>query len=305
MSSTPRSRFRHVAIVGKYDSPALGDTVLALAHHLASAGCEVAIERNTAEGLGLLLGQPKTAARPDFEVLSAAGIGAQCDAAVVVGGDGTMLGMARDLAAHEVPLIGVNQGRLGFITDIPVGAAAQALTLILNGEYEEEHRAVLQGSVERDGETIFEAIAVNDVVVSRGSATGMVELRIEVDGHFMANQRSDGLIVASPTGSTAYALSAGGPIVHPGIGGWVMAPIAPHTLTNRPIVVPQSSAISIEIRGGRDVSVNFDMQSLKSLVTGDRIHVRRYPKAVRFLHPKGWNFYATLRRKLHWNEGAV
>lgn len=303
------SPFKHVALVGKYDSPALGDTVLALAHHLANAGCEVALERNTAQGLGLLVNQAKGTGRAGLEsgfgVLDAQGIGEQCDAAVVVGGDGTMLGMARDLAAFDVPLIGVNQGRLGFITDIPVGAAAEALSLILAGEFEEEHRSVLQGEVERDGERIFEAIAVNDVVVSRGSATGMVELRVDIDGHFMASQRSDGLIVASPTGSTAYALSAGGPIVHPSIGGWVMAPIAPHTLSNRPIVVPQSSSISIEVRGGREVSVNFDMQSLKSLVTGDRILVRRYPKAVRFLHPKGWNFYATLRRKLHWNEGAV
>lgn len=296
--------FKHVALVGKYDSPALGDTVLALANQLASSGCEVVIEQNTAEGLGLLGGAATTSGRLGFEVLPVADIGTRCDVVVVVGGDGTMLGMARDLAPHDVPLIGVNQGRLGFITDVPVGSAGESLARMLAGEFEEERRAVLQGQVERDGETIFEAIAVNDVVISRGATAGMVELRIDIDGHFMASQRSDGLIVASPTGSTAYALSAGGPIVHPSIDGWVLAPIAPHTLSNRPIVVPQTSTISVEIRGGREVSVNFDMQSLKSLVIGDRIHVKRYPKPVRFLHPRGWNFYDTLRRKLHWNEGA-
>lgn len=296
--------FKHVALVGKYDSPALGDTVLALANQLASSGCEVVIEQNTAEGLGLLGGAATTSGRLGFDVLPVADIGTRCDVVVVVGGDGTMLGMARDLAPHDVPLIGVNQGRLGFITDVPVGSAGESLARMLAGEFEEERRAVLQGRVERDGETIFEAIAVNDVVISRGATAGMVELRIDIDGHFMASQRSDGLIVASPTGSTAYALSAGGPIVHPSIDGWVLAPIAPHTLSNRPIVVPQTSTISVEIRGGREVSVNFDMQSLKSLVIGDRIHVKRYPKPVRFLHPRGWNFYDTLRRKLHWNEGA-
>ena len=147
-------------------------------------------------------------------------------------------------------------------------------------------------------------MALNDVIVSRGATAGMVELRIEIDGEFVANLRADGLIVGSPTGSTAYALSAGGPIVHPRIAGWALVPIAPHDLANRPIVVPDDGEVAIEIVAGRDASVNFDMQSLTSLMHGDRITVRRSPHRVRFLHPRGWSYFATLRRKLHWAAGS-
>ena len=236
-------------------------------------------------------------------------IGRQCDVAVVVGGDGTMLAVARELAPYNVPLIGINQGRLGFITDIQHKEMATALPLILSGQYEEERRAMLQGAVHRpnrDGglEVIYEGHAINEVVVSRGATASMVELRAEIDGQFVANYRADGLIVASPTGSTAYSLSAGGPILHPGLGGWVMVPIASHTLSNRPVVVSDRDTITIEIVAGKDASMNFDMQSLASLLHGDRVTVRRSDHHIRFLHPKGWNYYATLRRKLRWNEGV-
>jgi NAD+ kinase len=164
---------------------------------------------------------------------------------------------------------------------------------------------MLEGHVERDGARIFDGFALNDVIVSRGATAGMVELKIEIDGDFVANLRADGLIVGSPTGSTAYALSAGGPILHPGIAGWVVVPIAPHDLSNRPIVVPDSGAVAIEIVAGRDASVNFDMQSLTSLAHGDRIHVRRSAHRARFLHPRGWSYFSTLRNKLHWASGAV
>ena len=224
---------------------------------------------------------------------------------VALGGDGTMLGIARQLARHGTPLVGINQGRLGFITDIAFGGYEAALAAILDGEYDEEQRAMLEGHVERDGAHIFEGFALNDVIVSRGATAGMVELRIEIDGDFVANLRADGLIVGSPTGSTAYALSAGGPILHPGIAAWVVVPIAPHDLSHRPIVVPDSGEVQVEIVAGRDASVNFDMQSLTSLVHGDRIHVRRSAHRARFLHPRGWSYYATLRRKLHWNAGVT
>ena len=145
---------------------------------------------------------------------------------------------------------------------------------------------------------------MNDVVVSRGSAASMVELRVDVGDDFVANMRADGLIMATPTGSTAYALSAGGPILHPGIGGWVMVPIASHTLSNRPIVLPDDVEVRIGIVAGRDVSANFDMHNLASLLHGDQVHVRRSRFRVRFLHPRGWSYYATLRRKLRWYEGT-
>jgi len=200
--------------------------------------------------------------------------------------------------------VGINQGRLGFITDIRVGQFAEALAPMIAGDYEEERRTMLEGDVWRDGSSIFDGYAMNDVVVSRGAATSMVELKVDIGAEFVANFRSDGLIIGSPTGSTAYSLSAGGPILHPGIAGWVLVPIAPHDLSNRPIVLPDTGEISIEIVAGRDASVSFDMQSLASLLHGDVIRVRRSANQVRFLHPRGWSYYATLRRKLHWNSGV-
>jgi NAD+ kinase len=237
--------------------------------------------------------------------MDVAQIGSHCDLALVVGGDGTMLGIGRQLAQYKVPLIGINQGRLGFMTDIPFDDYQNTLGPMLRGIYEEEARSLMQGRVERDGEVVFSALAMNDVVVNRGATSGMVELRVEVDGHFVANQRADGLIIATPTGSTAYALSAGGPVLHPAIDGWVMAPIAPHTLSNRPIVLSNASEIAIEIVSGRDASASFDMQSLASLLHGDRIVVKRSQHQVRFLHPKGWTYFDTLRQKMHWNEGVA
>ncbi|MFN3304852.1 MAG: NAD kinase [Roseateles sp.] len=283
-------RFRHVAVVGKHQAPGIRPVLEEIAQFLCSHGLDVSLEADTALNTGLT----------DYDALSPAQLGAACDLAVVIGGDGTMLGFAREMARHGVPLLGINQGRLGFITDIPIERWRESLAPVLAGDYEVEPRAMLEGAVLRDGESIFSGLALNDVVVSRGSTAGMVELRIEVDGQFVANMRADGLIVASPTGSTAYALSAGGPIMHPSIAGWLLAPIAPHTLSNRPIVLPDSGEVRMEIVAGRDASVNFDMQSLTSLLHGDTITVRRSRHQVRFLHPKGWSYYATLRRKLRW-----
>ena len=288
-------RFRHVAIVGKYQAVGSRDALDNLAHFLHDEGCEVALEQDTALNTGLT----------QYPALDAAGIGAQCDLALVVGGDGTMLGIGRQLARHGVPLVGINQGRLGFITDISFDDYAATLRPILHGEYDEDHRALIQASVWRDGHRVFEATAMNDVVVNRGGPASMIELRVEVDGRFVANQRADGLIIASPTGSTAYALSAGGPLLHPAISGWVIAPIAPHTLSNRPIVLPSTGQVAVEVVSGRDASANFDMQTFTSLLRGDRITVERSPHGLRLLHPRGWSYFDTLRKKLHWNEGGV
>jgi NAD+ kinase len=291
--------FRHAALVGKYQAPGSRAVLADVAEFLTGRGLEVSLEDSTA----------LAAEMPGYPSLDAAGIGAHCDVAVVIGGDGTMLATARLLAGHGLPLIGINQGRLGFITDIPLTGLHETLAPMIAGDYEEEHRTLLQGSVQRaqDGhfEPIHESFAVNDVVVSRGATAGMVELRVEVQQQFVTNFRADGLILASPTGSTAYALSAGGPILHPGIAGWVMVPIAPHTLSNRPIVLPDDGEVVIEIVAGRDASVNFDHQSLASLLHGDRVCVRRSEHRMRVLHPRGWSYYGTLRRKLHWNEGLL
>jgi len=288
------SRFRHAALVGKYQAQGIRGVLEEIAQFLVRQGLEVSLERETALNTGIA----------GYGGLTAEELGAHCDLAVVVGGDGTMLGIARQLARFGTPLVGINQGRLGFITDVNVGQFAEALAPMIAGDYEEEHRTMLEGGVWRDGEVIFEGFGMNDVVVSRGAAASMVELKVDIGAEFVANFRSDGLIIGSPTGSTAYALSAGGPILHPGIAGFVLVPIAPHDLSNRPIVLPDTGEIHIEIVAGRDASVSFDMQSLASLLHGDRVQVRRSPNQVRFLHPRGWSYYATLRRKLHWNSGV-
>ena len=288
-------RFRHAAIVGKYQARGIRPVLEELAHFLVGLGLEVSFERETALATGV----------NDFDALPVDQLGLRCDLAVVVGGDGTMIGIAREVARHQLPLVGINQGRLGFITDIPHDQVRDVLTRMIGGDYEEEHRSMLEGKVWRDGQPIFDGLSLNDVVVSRGATASMVELRVDIGDEFVANMRADGLIVATPTGSTAYALSAGGPILHPGIGGWVLVPIASHTLSNRPIVLPDTGEIRITIVAGRDASANFDMHSIASLLHGDQIRVRRSAHKVRFLHPRGWSYYATLRRKLRWYEGVV
>jgi NAD+ kinase len=288
------SRFRHAALIGKYQAEGIRDLLAEVAEFLVQQGLKVSLEKETALNTGLT----------HHGALTPAEMGEHCDIAVVVGGDGTMLAIARQLAQFDLPLIGINQGRLGFITDISLGEFEDTLPPMIAGDYTEERRMVLEGCVKRDGKVIFEGIAMNDVVVSRNATAGMVEMKVDISGQFVANLRADGLIVASPTGSTAYALSAGGPILHPGIAGWLLVPIAPHDLSNRPIVLPDTGEISIEVVSTREASVNFDMQSLARLMPGDRICVRRSAHQVRFLHPLGWSYYATLRRKLHWNAGV-
>ena len=286
--------FHTIALVVRPNTDGIADPVSNVVEFLHKGGYTVVLEQQTAGHVG-----PQPA---HVRVMSATEIGEHCDAAIVMGGDGTMLGVARQLAPFDVPLIGINQGRLGFMTDIPLEGMLDALARILSGSFKAERRTLLEGSVVRAGGTIHVGMAVNDVVVSRGTGAGMAELRVDVDGQFMYNQRSDGLIISTPTGSTAYALSAGGPLLHPSLGGIVLVPIAPHALSNRPIVLPESSEIVVEIVRGRDISVNFDMQTFASLQAQDQIVIRRSPHTISFLHPDGWSYYNTLREKLHWNE---
>ncbi len=281
-----------IALIGKYNALGMGESLNELANSLADAGHVVVFDTDSAQNLAL----------NNFPALSGADIGRSADVAIVLGGDGTMLGIARQLAPYDVPLIGINQGRLGFITDIPRDQMISVVAHILSGKHIAEERRMLEAIVVRDGEQIFSGVAFNDIVLSRGAGSGMIELRVEVDQHFMYNQRSDGLIVSTPTGSTAYALSAGGPLLHPSLGGIAMVPIAPHALSNRPIVLPDTSVISVEIVAGRDASVNFDMQSFANLNHKDKIIIKRSTHHITFWHPEDWNYYHTLREKLHWNE---
>jgi len=295
------SRFRHVALIGKYQASgaraqcgAQDNVMEGIGAFIESQGCKVFVEKSQSDSV-----EPGP-----YPALTVEEIGQQCDLGLVVGGDGTMLGIGRQLAPHDVPLIGINRGRLGFITDISLDNYQATLIPMLAGEYEEDLRTLMQAQVVRNGESVFDTLAMNDVVVNRGATSGMVELRVTVGRHFVANQRADGMIISTPTGSTAYALSAGGPLLHPSVRGWVLVPIAPHTLSNRPLLLPDADEVTMELVGGRDASANFDMQSLASLVIGDKVIVRRSDYRVRFLHPRGWSYFDTLRKKLHWNEGG-
>jgi NAD+ kinase len=295
LSPSPNSTkkaFSRIALVGKYQADGIEEHLKDLAKLLKGLGCEVFLEAATAKHVGL----------KDFPTETAENFAGAIDLVVVLGGDGTMLGIGRQLAGSDVPLVGINMGRLGYMTDIPIQSVQDILPKIIAGDYEADTRTLLEASVLRDGKEINRGLALNDVVVNRSGISGMVELAVHVNGSFMYNQRSDGLIVSTPTGSTAYALSAGGPILHPHVAGILLAPIAPHSLSNRPIVLPQNSVTVIEVVNGLEVIVNFDMQSQTNLHSGDKIEVRQSDKTIALLHPSNHSDYRTLREKLHWNE---
>lgn len=294
------TKFHRVALIGRHTEASDVESLKvtrAVMHDVAAlvqqVGCEAVIGKRTAAMLGV---------HGVWEEFDTEAIGRGCDLAIVIGGDGTMLDASQKLAPFGTPLIGINQGRLGFITDIALDEYAQALPPMLAGKYVEDRRSMLRGSVMRGDACLFESLALNDVVVNRGPAAHLVELRVEVDGRFVANSRGDGMIVATPTGSTAYALSAGGPLIHPQANVWVAVPIAPHSLSSRPFVLANPREAVIEIVAG-PASASFDMFSFTELHVGDRVTVRRAEHSVRFLHPKGWSFSDTLRKKLYWNAG--
>src|SRR5512137_2154863 len=283
--------FTHVAIFGKPRAEGIREPLLEIARLVASAGGLVMFDLATAESVGMK-------EHPGHTVHA---IGKQADVAIVLGGDGTMLGIARELAPFRVPLIGINHGRLGFMTDIALDQMAETLPAMLAGSYETDHRFVLDAEVRRGGKVVHHAVALNDVVISRGVAGGLVEYTARVDGVNMYNQRADGVIISTPTGSTAYALSADGPILYPSLAGLLLVPVAPQTLSNRPIVLADDVVVEIEITDVRDANAHFDMQTYSHLSPGDVVRVKRGADSVTLLHPVGYNFFATLRQKLHWS----
>ena len=286
--------FPIIALVGRYQDSGLHAPLRALADQLAQEGRQILVEANTARNTGVT----------EYTCATFAEIGERASLAIVMGGDGTMLGAARDLAPYDIPVVGINHGRLGFITDIPVEDASQAIAALLAGRYETDQRMLLTGSVWRGDAEMFSATALNDVVLSRSGRGGMIEVRVEIGSSYMYTLRADGLIVATPTGSTAYALSAAGPILHPTVDAILLVPVAPQTLSNRPVVIPADGVLNMTLtamgRVDAGASVHFDMQSWSDLQPGDRIVVKRAPHTIRFLHPSGYSFFSTLRRKLDW-----
>ncbi|HEX4843313.1 MAG TPA: NAD(+)/NADH kinase [Limnobacter sp.] len=249
--------------------------------------------------------RPSPPATEPFEFADMPTIKRRAKVAVIIGGDGTFLGIARELADTQIPLIGINQGRLGFLTDIRLDDINPTLIETIRGEHVLEKRHYLVGEVLRGGKPIGEHIALNDIVISRGIVGGMIELRVEVDGTFMYDLRADGLIVSTPTGSTAYALSADGPILHPSLAGIVIVPVAPHALTNRPIALPDHCTINITVTGGKQTGVHFDMQFNNRAKVGDQIRIKVSPNPIQLMHPARYDYFAMLRQKLHWSASLT
>lgn len=284
--------FKTAAIVGKSDAASLPDILDQISAVLRGRGVSIVMDPLTARA---------SRAKPDATVEMHA-LPSKADLAVVVGGDGTLISCARLMAEHGVPLVGVNLGRLGFLTDIPAEAAAAAIESVLEGDFTPEQRLLLSGSVRRGGKTLFSALAMNDVVVSRGAVGSMIEFAVTVDGEFIYTLRADGLIVATPTGSTAYALSAGGPILHPALSAIALVPISPHTLSNRPVAIRSTSKVEITLVRGSDARANFDVQAHVQLEPGDVVAVAAAPRPATLLHPKGYRYFSMLRQKLRWTE---
>ena len=230
---------------------------------------------------------------------------ADVDLLIVIGGDGTLLNAARAAADARIPVIGINLGRLGFLTDISPDLATESLARILDGEYVEDPRCLLMAQVGQDGATRTAQTAVNDVVLHKWNTARLIEFETYIDGHFVNAQRSDGLIVSTPTGSTAYALSGGGPLLHPALDALVLVPICPHTLSNRPLVVAGDSVVEIVVSGHTDpehLRVSCDGQETLTLRRGERVRIARHACGIRLIHPAGHDHYRLLRAKLGWSE---
>jgi NAD+ kinase len=265
--------FRKIALIGKLRSAETEASLNELRGFLQKRGCEVLPEGET-----------------------------RADLAIVIGGDGTMLSAARELVRHHVPLVGINQGRLGFMTDIGQSDMQAAIGAILDGKYSVEERTLLDAEILRQGKSVLRTIALNEAVIGKGSQGRLIEFELSVDGEFVYRLRADGIIVATPTGSTAYALSAQGPILHPAVPGFTLVPLNPHTLSARPVSVSDRGVIEIAMLHALDARAHFDGLALHDMVQGDRLVLKRSADTVRFVHPPGYRYFATLREKLGWSE---
>lgn len=239
-----------------------------------------------------------------FDVFEASELGEQCDLVIAIGGDGTMLMASHILSDIDVPLLGINLGHVGFLADIPADNIAQSMDEILKGHYVEDVRFLLRGQVFRDDECIHKGYALNDIIIQKWNVARLIELETYINGAFVHTHRSDGMIVSSPTGSTAYALSGGGPVVHPSLDALLLVPICPHSLANRPIVVDGNSSIEVVISTGEkdQARLTFDGEIKLELAPGDRVRIKKKDKKIRLIHPPEHDHFHILREKLHWSK---
>ncbi|MEY4649685.1 MAG: putative inorganic polyphosphate/ATP-NAD kinase [Pseudomonadota bacterium] len=286
------SLFKSVAIIGKYasgsESSDIESQLLELAQYLTNKHINIFIEAKTHQS-----GKFQA-----FKSIALEDIGTKADLAIVVGGDGTMLGVARSLVNFDIPLIGINQGRFGFLADLNTSNMLESIDEIFRGSSYKDKRMLLQSKIFRGKTCIHESLALNDVVVRSGSR--LIELEVSINGSFVHKQRSDGLVVTTPTGTTAYALSAGGPILHPELEAISIVPISPHTLSNRPIAVSSQSVIEIHVVNMDESYLSIDGQLKVPLELHDRVEIKRAEKMITLLHPKDYCYFEMLRKKLNW-----
>ncbi len=284
--------FPTIGLIGKYGDPSVGETLLQISRYLEKHECSVMLEAETASMVS----------HQHLPTASLEKIGQQCDLAIIVGGDGTLLNAARNLIDFNVPILGINLGRLGFLVDISPDDLVQRLDDIFAGKYEEEHRILLNAVVHhKDGRT-SESNAFNDVVVHKWGVARMVETETYINGKLLSSMRADGLIVSTPTGSTAYALSGGGPILQPDLDAMVLVPICPHTMSFRPIVIDGESKIEIMVKDTAKAQLTCDGQINFGLASGDKVLIQRKDQVVRLIHPCKHDHYEILRAKLRWGE---
>ncbi|MFA7594298.1 MAG: NAD(+) kinase [Thiohalobacteraceae bacterium] len=289
--------FRHIGIIGKHGAPTVGDTLTRLITYLHGRDLAISLDVSAADQ------SPGT----NLPILERDELAAQCDLAIVIGGDGTLLNAGRSLTDADVPLVGINLGRLGFLADVSPDSMTEQLGHILDGNYATEERSLLHATIWRGERELDSSDALNDVVVHKRDVARMIELEVHIDGRLLSSQRADGLIVATPTGSTAYALSGGGPILHPAMDAMVLVPICPHSLNNRPIVIDEASEICIAVHTGGGYTqgqITCDGQVNVPLSPGDRVRIRRKEKRLRLIHPPGYDYFEILRRKFHWGSSS-
>jgi NAD+ kinase len=288
--------FQTIALTGKYKDPRVGDSMLILARHLVAAGAKIVLDPEIEMDFADVHVTP----------LGGAELADVADLVVAIGGDGTMLYASRLVAGRDIPLLGINRGRLGFLADITPGEMLRRLDEVLAGDYVEERRLMLEAVIDNDGGPARRALALNDVVLQKRETGRMLDFENWVDGVYVNTHGGDGLVIATPTGSTAYALSGGGPIIHPSLDAITLVPICPHTLSDRPIVIRADSKIELRVLERPDTSaeVACDGQPLGELAAGERLLVQAAREQVVLVHPRGHDYFRLLRSKLHWGRGS-
>ena len=291
--------FKTVGLIGKQRDARVGQTLVRLAQQLPKLGCALLVETQSAEAL----------AHTGCHSVSRQELGQRCDLLIVVGGDGTLLAAARELAHTRIPILGINQGRLGFMVDVNPQEMEATITQIFSGDYVREQRLLLRAQILRsDGSTLTNSsLAVNDVVLRNQAAVRMLEFETWLGKEFISQHRADGIIVSTPTGSTAYALSGGGPVLHPSLDAITLVPICPHTLSDRPIVVRSDRTVRLVLggTGGTRAMVTCDGQTSETLNPGDAVEICRAEESLHLIHPSNYNYFNILRGKLHWGRAQA